>query len=450
MDKKRRIIANGAVAFEKEAITGIGKTDDIRQDFPAYTFLDMGDHIIMPGLVNCHVHLTQALIKGCADDVSLIEFLANRVWRLMGNYGEEVSRISAELCLLEMLKSGTTAFAETLLHSRYGLEGITQAVIGSGIRGILAKSVMDIPTYASRDNIMDKGMREDGETCLKQAVEWKKQSDGAGDGRIHIWLGPRPVGSATQEILKRVGETAKAQDMGIAIHFCEVPQDVELMRNWSGRGPGEFAESMGILTDKTLLAHGVWLEPEDMEAIRRNGSTVVHCPASNAKLASGFCKVPELLAAGVNVALGTDAATCDNTYDMFRAMYLTAILHKGRTLDPLAVPAETVLEMATLNGAKGMKLENEIGSLEVGKKADIIAVNCNNPRIIPNINPVSALVYSAHGDDVDTVIINGQFIVRDRKIKTMDEERIVSDAKRVIIPVLEKAGVVNKSRWPLV
>jgi cytosine/adenosine deaminase-related metal-dependent hydrolase len=451
VDSTRRIIRDGAVVIRGNVIEDIGKTREMVKKYPGYAFYDMSGHVVMPGLINAHVHLTQALIKGCADDMSLIDFLANRMWRLMGSYTEEEALVSAKLCLLEMIKSGTTTFAETLLLSRYGLPGITDAVVQSGMRGALAKSVMDIATYASReDNIMDRGMVEDGDECLRQAVEWKKESEGAGDGRVNIWLGPRPVGSTTKEMLRKVSKVAGENDMGIAIHFCEVKQDVELMRSQYGQTPGDFAQSAGILTDKTLLVHSVWLAPKDMEAIKRNGSSVVHCPASNLKLASGFCPVPELLNAGVNVCLGTDASTCDNAYDMFDAMRLAAIIHKGKLLDPLVVPAETAIEMATINGAKAMGKEDQIGSLEVGKKADLIAVNMGHVRISPNLNPVSAIVYSAKGSDVTDVIVNGEFVVKEGRVLTMDEQEIIRDAEKTILRVLKKTGIQNRSKWETV
>ncbi len=451
VDESRRIITDGAVVIRGSLIEDIGKTGEMTKKYPGYAFYDMSGHVVMPGLVNAHVHLTQALIKGCADDVSLIDFLAGRMWRLMGSYTEEEARVSAELCLLEMIKSGTTTFAETLLLSRYGLSGITDAVISSGMRGMLAKSVMDIATYASReDNLMDPGMVEDGDECLRQAVEWKRKSENAGDGRVNIWLGPRPVGSTTKEMLQKVARTAREHDMGIAIHFCEVKQDVQLMRGQYGQAPGDFAESCGILTDKTLLVHSVWLKPDDMEIIKRNGSSVVHCPASNLKLASGFCPVPELLRAGVNVCLGTDASTCDNAYDMFDAMRLAAIIHKGRLLDPLVIPAETAIEMATINGAKAIGKEHLIGSLEIHKKADLIAVDMRGVRISPNLNPVSAIVYSAKGSDVDHVIINGEFVVKDNEVLTMDEKNVIQRAEETIVQVLKKTGIQNRSRWETV
>ena len=449
VDSQRRVLRDGAVATSGDRIVAVGKTEDLKSRYSDYTFVDARNRIVMPGLINAHVHLTQALIKGCADDVELMDFLQFRVWKLMGSYTPDDAAVSARLCILEMLKSGTTTFAETLLAEHYGLEGITDVVVASGIRGFLAKSVMDLPSYASRDNIMDPGMIEDGEECLASARRWKARRENDGGGRVRIWLGPRPVGSISRQMLEKVSSEAERSDMGIAIHFCEVPEDVKLIRQRYGMQPGEFMESVGIFTPRTLLAHGIWLGEDDMKRIASHKTTVVHCPASNAKLASGICPVPELLDKGVNVALGTDASTCENSCDMFGAMKLAAIIHKARTLSPTTVPAERVIEMATINGARALGMEGEIGSLEVGKKADLITVRCDSARTAPNTNPVSAVVYSATGSDVDNVMIDGEWVVRDGTVRTMDEEAIIRDSREAIARVLDKTGVSNEPQWPV-
>jgi cytosine/adenosine deaminase-related metal-dependent hydrolase len=450
VDQHRRIIHDGAVAVVGSTIEAVGKTDEVKSACKKLPFYDMSNHIIMPGLINSHVHLHQALLRGCADDVSLIEFLANRVWHIQGNFDDNLGRISTDLCLLDMISGGTTTFTETLILSRYGLSGTTQAVVESGMRGVLVKSVMDAATYASRENIMYKGMVEDGDECLRQAVEWKKNSENAGDGRVNIWVGPRPVGSTTKEMLQKVSNTAREHDMGIAIHFCEVKSDVEYMRKVYNQAPAELLESAGVLRDNTILIHSVWLSDDDIRVIARNNANVAHCPASNTKLASGICRVPELIAGGVNVCLGTDAATCDNAHDMFDAMRLAAIIHKVRLLDPLVVPAETAIEMATINGAKAIKKDHLIGSLEVGKKADIITIDLDHPRLTPNTNPVSTVVYAAKGSDIDNTIIDGKWVMENRKVLTMDRKAIMERANKAIGPLLKTAGIENKSRWPLV
>jgi cytosine/adenosine deaminase-related metal-dependent hydrolase len=250
-------------------------------------------------------------------------------------------------------------------------------------------------------------------------------------------------------MLEKVAHMAAAEDMGIAIHFCEVWEDVRLIRERYHMEPGEFMESVGIFTPRPLLAHAIWLNHNDMDRIAKHRTTVVHCPTSNAKLASGICPVPELLESGVNVALGTDASTCDNSCDMFSAMKLAAVIQKARTLSPTVVPAETVIEMATINGALALGMEKEIGSLEVGKKADLICIRCDSARIAPNGNPVSAVVYSAAGSDVDDVMIDGKWVVQKGVALTLDEKGILRDASEAIARVLKKTGVSNRPRWPV-
>jgi cytosine/adenosine deaminase-related metal-dependent hydrolase len=449
MDRERRIIYDGAVAIEGNQIVDVGKTKELQAKYDDSRFIDASNHIIMPGLIDCHVHLAQALIRGCADDLSLIDWLSKRVWVFQGNYTEVEGKLSAELCILEMLKSGTTTFAETLLASRYGFDGIAETVLKSGIRGVLAKSVMDISTYATKKNIMYPGMIEDGAACLEEALAMHKKWNGAGDGKVFVWLGPRPVGSTSKEMLTTVGLLAKQKDMGIHIHFCEVQEDVKFMKENYGLRPGEFAESVGILGPKTLLVHSVWITPEDMQTIKPYHSTIVHNPTCNMKVASGFCPVPELLDTGINVSLGCDGGPSNNTYDMLREMRMAACIHKGKTLNPEVVPAEKVLEMATINGAKALGIDHMVGSVEIGKRADVILINCNKPHIVPNLNPVSTVVYSACGQDVDYVFVDGQMVVQKGEILTMDEELILKTSREQMKKLADRVGVDIRPRWPI-
>lgn len=450
VDQKRRIIKDGAVVTRGDRIIDLGKTSAMRAQYPEKEFIDVKDHIVMPGLIDGHVHLAQAMIRGCADDLSLLTWLSQRVWPLQGLYTEEDGKTSAELCILEMLKSGTTSFAETLLATHYGFEGIIEAVLQSGIRGTLAKSVMDLSTYATKDNIMDAGMVEDREQCLREALEMHKKWEGAGNGRVFIWLGPRPVGSSSKELLEEVSALARERDMGIHIHFCEVREDVHYIRDKFNVSPGEFAAQIGLLGPKTLLVHGVWLDELDIDHIKQGGATVVHNPTCNMKVASGFSPVPLLLEKGVNVSLGCDGGPSNNTYDMFWEMKMAACIHKGKTLDPEVVPGEKVIEMATINGARSLGLEEEIGSLEVGKRADIITIDCSKPHLVPDLNPVSTIVYAASGQDVNHVLVDGKMIVKEGQIDTMDEEKILYQAKQQAHKLLQRADLTVASPWPTI
>jgi cytosine/adenosine deaminase-related metal-dependent hydrolase len=450
MDPQRRIIADGAVAVRGDRIAAVGKTAEVLRAFPDEERLDVGGKVVMPGLIDCHVHLAQALIRGCADDLSLIRWLTERVWVLQGNYTPEDGRASAELCILEMLKSGTTTFLEVMIAGRYGFDGIAEAVRDSGIRGVLSKIVMDLPAYAEAANIMYPGMIEEREATIREALDMHDKWDGQSNGRIRVWFGPRTPGGCTPDLYREVSQLARERGMGITVHLAEVREDVEYTQKEFGLRPVDFAEEVGLLGPNVVLAHAVWLTDEEIEKLAQTGTHVCHNPSSNMKLASGFAKVPEMLQAGVNVALGCDGGPSNNTYDMIREMRLASYIHKGRTLDPTVMPAERVLEMATINGAKALGMADEIGSLEVGKKADLVVLDLNKAHIVPSPDPVSAIVCTASGGDVDTVVIDGRVVVRGGEVLTMDEERVLDEARDRAQKVYQRAGIEIAPRWPLV
>jgi cytosine/adenosine deaminase-related metal-dependent hydrolase len=348
-----------------------------------------------------------------------------------------------------MLKSGTTAFIEVMLAERYGFDGIAEVVASSGIRAGLAKIVMDIGTYATKDGWMHPGMIEDRATSVRNTLAMHDRWNGKADGRIQVWFGPRTPGGCTPDLYREVSRLAAERGMGITVHLAEVKADIDYLRQNFGMTPGEFIENVGLLGPRTVFAHGVWLNQDDWARVARAGAHVSHNPASNSKLASGIAPVPEMLAVGVNVALGCDGGPSNNTYDLLRDLRLASYIHKARTLDPTTMPAETVLEMATINGAKAMGLADQIGSLEVGKKADLVVIDVSKPHLTPTPNPVSAVVCAASGSDVDTVMIDGRFIVRDGHVLTMDEECIVREARERAAKVYQRAGLTIRPRWPV-
>jgi len=449
VDPQRRIITDGALAVEEGRFVAIDKTRVLRERFPAAPRTDLQGKVVTPGLINTHVHMAQAMIRGCADDMELLDWLGKRVWVLQGNYTAEDGRASAELCILEMLKSGTTAFVESMLAERYGFDGIAEVVVRSGIRAALSKIVMDVPTYATKDNWMHPGMVEDRETSLKNTLAMYDKWNGAGNGRLWVWFGPRTPGGVTPELYREISKLARERDMGITVHLAEVQADRIYLQEHFGQTPAQFAEDVGLVGPKVLLVHTVWLDADDIAILARTATNVSHNPVSNAKLASGIAPIPEMLAAGVNVALGTDGGPSNNTYDLVREMRWASYIHKARTLDPMVTPAASALEMATINGAKAMGLEKEIGSLEVGKQADFVVFDLDKPRLTPNLDPVSTLVCAATGADVHTVVIAGQVVVHKGHVLTMDEERIVREARERAIAVWQRAGIEIKPSWPV-
>ncbi|ORY03716.1 amidohydrolase [Basidiobolus meristosporus CBS 931.73] len=453
MNARREIILNGAIRTEGNRIADIGKAAELTARYPDEKVVDVEGKLIIPGLVNTHVHLAQSLLRGAADDLELIGWLCERVWVLQGNFTNEDGYAAARLTIAEMLKSGTTTFLEAMLAHRYGFDGIAEACIESGIRACLGGIVMDVGTYATKDSFaMHPGLVEDRETSLLGVLKAHDKWHGSGDDRVHVWFGARTPGGVTPELYREMCSIAKEKDMGITMHCAEVSADMKYCKEKYDLSPVGFAESVGMLGKKTVLVHMVWLEDEDMEKLRESGTHVSHNPTSNCKLASGICKVPELLDNQVNVCLGTDGAPCNNTYDMIREMHLAAILHKARTLDPVIVPAETALEMATINGAKALGLEDEIGSLEIGKKADLVVVDLKRLNSTPDFNPVSTLVYTATGGQVDIVVVDGKIVVEGGELKTMDEAEVITEANKHAREVAERAGLGRKlkAKWPLV
>ena len=441
MDPHQRVIRDGAVLVEEGLIRQVGKSSDLRPGTRPEFVIDAKGKVVLPGLVDIHVHLAQALIRGCADDTSLIDWLQKFVWPLQGNFDAHDGKASAELCMLEMVKSGTTTFLESLLHSRYGLDGIAESVERCGMRGVLSKTVMSLPGYGSEESIMHPGMVEDGETCLREVETHFKRWNGKAKGRIQIWYGARSLGGCTPQLYTQIAEGAKRLGTGVTVHLSEVQEDVRYAKKEFGKMPAEFMDQVGLVGPKIVYAHGVWLTENEWSLIARKRASVAHCPSSNMKLSSGTASVPEMLKAGVNVGLGCDGGPSNNCYDMIREMKLAALLHKVRTMNPLTMNAETVLETATIKGARALGLEGQIGSLEAGKRADIIIVNMQKPHLTPNFNAASNLVYAAEGSDVETTIIDGKIIMENRVVKTLDEEKVIRTANERAVNVVKRAGL---------
>jgi cytosine/adenosine deaminase-related metal-dependent hydrolase len=449
MNSQRRVFRDGAVLIDKGVISQVGKAVDVKPERRAEFEIDAKGKVVLPGLVDTHVHLAQALIRGSADDTSLIDWLQKFVWPLQGNFDGQDGKVSAELCMLEMIKAGTTTFLESLLHSRYGFDGIAEVVDRAGMRGFLSKTVMGLPGYGSEKSIMHPGMIENAETCLREVETYFKRWNGKADDRIRVWYGARSLGGCTPELYAQIAEGARLLGTGVTMHLSEVQEDVRYTKKEFGKMPAEFMDEVGLVGPNVVFAHGVWLTESEWPILARKGAHVAHCPSSNMKLSSGIAKVPEMMQAGVNVGIGCDGGPSNNSYDMIREMKTASLLQKVRTMDPLVLNAETVLEMATINGAKALGLQFQIGSLESGKKADLIIMNMQKPHLTPAFNPVSHLVYAAEGSDVETTIIDGRIIMENRVVKSLNEEKIIRDANEHAAKLLQRAEIDIKPKWTM-
>jgi cytosine/adenosine deaminase-related metal-dependent hydrolase len=448
LNPKRQIIRDGAIYIEGSKIHDVGKTEDLRA-YKAETIIDAKNKIVMPGLVDTHIHLSQALIRGCADDVSLVDWLKKYVWVLQGNFTKDDGKVSAELCMAEMIRTGTTAFIDCMIHTRYGFDGIAKAVEQAGMRGALSKIIMDSTGYADSSDIMYPGMVEDAQTCLDETNQMYTKWHGKADGRIQVWYGLRSLGGVTPELFKEVAQRTREQNTHMTMHLGEVVDDVRYVRENFDTNLTGFARIHNLLGPEMVFAHGIHFEDSELKVLAETRTNISHCPASNTKLASGFAKIPQMLELGVPVSLGCDGGPSNNTYDMVREMRLAALIHKPVAKDPLVVSAENVIEMATLGGAVAMGIDSKVGSLEVGKLADVILIDMHELGLTPAVNPVSNLVYSGSGQSVDTVIVNGKALMRNKQLLTLNSDTVMNNARAHIIKLLERADVDISPKWPI-
>jgi 5-methylthioadenosine/S-adenosylhomocysteine deaminase len=369
----------------------------------------------MPGLVNSHIHAPMSLFRGLADDLPLKTWFEDHIFPAEAKWvGEEFVYWGTLLACAEMIRAGTTAFADG-----YFFEGhVARAARDSGIRALLAQGTLDFPTPDSPSSAA--GLRR-----ICDFIEtW------SGSATIRPALFAHSVYTCSPQLLTRCRDLALKYKVPWVTHLSETREEVEVVSQKYGRTPVNHLENLNLLSSNLIACHCVWLTEAEMDLLAKRGVRVVHNPESNLKLASGVAPIPDLLKRGVPVGLGTDGCASNNNLDLFQEMDFAAKVHKGHRLDPTAMPAETVLEMATLGSARVLGMEAEIGSLEVGKKADVIVVDLNRPHLQPVYNVVSQLVYSAVGADVRDVVIDGRIVMQNRRLLTLDEERILAEARK--------------------
>ncbi len=453
LNDRRDIVEDGAIVVSGDLIEAVGKTADLLVRYPGLEEIDLSGHILLPGLVDAHVHMAQGMLRGISEGKRLPDFsnwLFGRIFPLQGSYTEEDARASASLCILEMLKSGTTAFIECLLAERYGFDGIAEVCVSSGIRAALGKVVMDV-SAEQRDALgWHSGMWQTRQSSLENTLAAHDRWDGAGEGRLQVWFGCRSAEPASNPTLyDEVSALAKERDMGITIHLAELAHDNEYARSQGYRSHVEFAHDHGLLGPRSVLAHCTVTDDDDHRLLAATGTTVAHNPGNNAAAAWGPAAVEDMLAAGVNVAIGCDGAPSNANMDILRDLRVACHSARYKAGTRTALGPETVLEMATINGARALGIDEWVGSLEPGKKADFITINTDAPHLTPVWNPVATAVFAAQGGDVDTVVIDGRIVMRRRQVLTMDEGAILEDVNRRFRDVAARAGVGGlESAWP--
>ncbi|MCI6285209.1 amidohydrolase [Selenomonas sp.] len=397
------------IAVEGTKIVAIGTAPET---FAPERTIDANDMLAIPGLVNAHTHASMTLLRSYADDMELMTWLNDHIWPVEAKMVSDDIYWGAALAAVEMLKSGTTTFADM-----YGpfMERVADVVAESGMRGVLSRGII--------------GVAPDGEKKLEENVKLYNDYHGAADGRITVMFGPHAPYTCPPDFLKKVAAAAQRLGADVHIHMNETKAEIEQIAKQYGKRPFEYVEDTGLFESPTLAAHCVHLSDEEIAIIKRHHIRVAHNPGSNMKLASGTAPVPRLLKEGVTVGLGTDGASSNNNLDMLQEVQLAALLHKVNEYDPLAVPAFEALKMGTEYGAKAVGLDG-LGRLEVGAKADIVLVSMKGAAWCPRFNEVSLLVYSGSAGDVDTVICDGKILMEHRELTTLDEEKIKQEAQK--------------------
>ncbi|XP_038704137.1 5-methylthioadenosine/S-adenosylhomocysteine deaminase-like [Tripterygium wilfordii] len=447
MDGDRRVFQNGGIVIEEDRIVAIGQSPEIFQRFShlANQIVDLHGHIILPGFINTHVHTSQQLGRGIADDVDLMTWLHDRIWPYESNMTEEESYISTLLCGVELIHSGVTCFAEA---GGQHVTGMARAIEKLGIRACLAESIMD-----SGQGLPASWGSRTTDDCIQSQKELYKKHHNTADGRIRIWLGVRQIMNSSDRLLLETRDMARELKTGIHMHVSEIPYENQVVVHTrkAEHGTVTYLEKIDFLQSNLLAAHTVWVDKNEVSFLSKARVKVSHCPASAMRML-GFAPIREMLDAGICVSLGTDGAPSNNRMSIVDEMYLASLINKGRevyvkgTTDPTALPAETVLQMATANGAKSVLWDDEIGSIEIGKKADLVVVNPHSWSMIPVHDCISSLVYCLRTENVVSVMCNGHWIMKDKKILTVDEEEVISIAKQASRELLERAGVQIPNR----
>lgn len=430
MDPARRVLAGADVVIRGGRIAAIGEG-------PPAGFVgervEARGRVLLPGFIQPHVHLCQTLFRGMADGLPLLDWLATRIWPLEAAHDERSMEVSARLGIAELIRSGTTACLDmgTARHS----DAIFAAAAAAGFRLTGGKAHMDL------GEALPPGLREETDASLREAEALCRRWHGAEEGRLRYAFAPRFVLSCSDRLLAEVVPLARERGARLHTHASENAAECAAVRRRFGRGNVEVLADLGLAGADTALAHCVHLHPGEIERLAAAGGSVVHCPGSNLKLGSGIAPIPELLAAGVNVGLAADGAACNDNLDAFVELRLAGLLHRPRC-GPGALPPDRVLEMATLGGAKALGLADELGSIEIGKRADLALLELDRVHALPAGGDVyGRIVFAAGRGDVTDVWIDGRAVLRERQLLTLEEERVVREAPAEARRVAARAGL---------
>ncbi len=414
MDADRNVFQNGAIAVKDSRIVWIGTMTPESNPFKPDQTLDVSGKVIIPGLVNTHGHWAMTLFRGLVDDLTLESWL-DKIWKVEAAIiSPETVIAGSELAMIEMIRSGTTCAADMYWHYTESCDSVRHA----GFRMVNGPSFADIPGFEKRQDMN-----------YKAAVDFLDRYQG--DPLIHLCMQAHSTYTTNQRMLEDIVRITKERNIGFITHASESKGELELVRNKYGKTPIEVLASVGLLGEKTLLAHCVHLSDAEIEHLAATSTSVSHCPSSNLKLSSGIARVADMVRAGVNVSIGTDGPASNNDLDLFHEAQLAALVQKGITGDPTVLPAEKVFSMLTIDGARALGLGDRVGSLEVGKLADLAVIDFDSVNLTPCYNLYSHLIYGASPADVCHTMIHGKMVMQNRQMLTLEEEKVKSRVRQI-------------------
>lgn len=413
-DEARTVIENGALAIRGQEIVDVGPAMSLGNQFTPDHTINLGNSLLMPGLVNAHTHSPMTVFRGAADDLPLLQWLETRIWPLEARLSEEIIHLGSLLACAEMLSTGATCFLDMYIHQRQAARAVEQA----GMRAVLAEGVLDFPTlsYSGVDEAL----------ALNEGL----LAEYAGHERIRFAVAPHAVFTSSEETLLRTQELASKYDALWFTHCAESAADTAKCVESRGERPVKLLQKLGLLSPRTALVHMVDLEDEELALVADSGSHVILCPGSNMKLASGIARVPEMLAASMAPCLGTDGAASNNALNMFQEMRSCAVLAKAGSLDPTVVPAQQALDMATRNASACLGIPG-LGTLAAGHPADCVALDLCAPNMQPLHNPVSQAVYAASGHEVRLSMVGGRILYQDGVFHSLDYDALLQEFAKV-------------------
>ncbi len=444
MNAGRDVIRHGAVAVRGTEIVAVGKTDELRRRFAPAREVGGGHHVVTPGLVNTHIHVTgEPLTRGYVpDDTPFVENVFEWLCPLYSVYDAAEERTSAQLAAVEMLRSGTTTFLEA--GTIRFLDEVVDGLVQTGIRARVGQWVWDLPP--------EPGVyRQTTDQAIAHLAEQLDRHRSHAGGRVAAWSILVGHTTCSDPLWRAAKALADQHGVGLSFHMSPAQLDPDGFIAEFGQRPMVHLAELGVLDRNVAMTHVVRIDEQELGLIAASGASVVHCPTTALKVSYGVTQVgrfPEMVQRGINVSIGTDGNNASNYSDLMRATYLVAGLFKDARTDPQMFPAETALEMATLGGARTMLLDQQIGSLEVGKRADLVVHDTDRPEWRPLLNVVNQLVWSADGRSVDTVVVDGAVVVEHGHCTTVDEERLWADAQRMGESITARSGLPDRAKFP--